>query len=1365
MAISFTIQSISILNTAPWRDSSILLSSGDLGFLSTVSDKFTIPVNHILLFQFSDFNDLSATAYVSLLIIILFLFIIYRNHKKSASRIEELKIELHNTNEKYDDIIQNLAEGFALHEVIRDEKGKIIDYRFLLLNSAFEKITGLRKDFTVGKRVLELLPNTEQYWIDIFGKVVTTGEPVKYEKFAQEFDKYFEVVAYRSSMNRFVTIFNDISDRKKVLDELKLKELAISSSVNAIVIANLDGIISYTNSAFLKLWRISDSSLVTGRNCFDFWADMNEAHSMLKELNSQGSFIGEITAYRPEGTTFDVLVAATLVLDEERKPKNIIISFIDISEKKAAEDAIALAEKRFRALIENAPDGIVLSGEDGKIKYASPAAIRLIGQVNYEKTNALDLVDVVYEEDREQVVALQKKVILNTDELVSTQYRINQPDGTYRWIESIFSNKFEVPGIEAIVVNFRDIHKQKTAEEKLRESEEKYRLLAENAGDVIWIMDLNGKMIYVSPSVYKLRGISPEENMQESMQDNLTPDSYKLASEQLELAKSQISAGNKPEPKRLILEQYKKDKSTIWTEIILSAVYDENDNFKYILGVTRDFDERKKIEDKLIARDSLLTTIIEHAPFEVWIRDKNDVGILENRLTKEHFGSIIGKTTDEITISEDYRQKWISNNLRVRNGEIIEEEVSYKTVNGEKFYQNILAPIYVNGEYEGIAGFNIDISERKFAENIKRVQYEIAKAMIHSRDLHELFSAMQKALSAVIDSTNMFIGMYDKKNDEIFTEYFGDEYDTIDRWKAAGSLSGMVLNKKKTLLLKDNDFERMVNEGQIQIIGKACKSWLGAPLFIGNETVGVFVVQSYDDPYAYNEQSVEIMEIAANQLSGYLEKKIAQEQLVNSANQLEFLVNNLPLVLFALDNDGKFTLSTGKALADIGFKPGEVVGKSALELYKDYPELVNDLKNSLAGEYINRIHFIQGVWFELWYMPVYNHENIREGIIGVGVNISQRKLAEEQIHASHETYKGIFDSINDMIFVQDETGKFIDVNDVACKVLGYNKEQLIGNNPECISAEGYNDMKHLWSMFAETIKGKSSKFDFWALKSEGTIIPIEVVISPGEYFGSKVVIALGRNIAEQKEYEQELRSAKDKAEESDKLKSAFLANMSHEIRTPMNAILGFSHLLEANDLEPEQKKEYISFIHKRGKDLLAIINDILDISKIEAGQLKLFLVECDINLLVKNVYQTFAINERFRSDSNDLELRIGRIKEDLPIILTDEQRLGQILNNLLSNAIKFTESGFIELGYDIVGENIRFYVKDTGIGIPKSKQKLIFERFRQSEDNHLIREFDGAGLGLAICKGLLLLMGGDIYVESEIGKGSSFYFTIPLKPA
>ncbi|MFA5512514.1 MAG: PAS domain S-box protein, partial [Candidatus Kapaibacterium sp.] len=224
MAISFTIQSISILNTAPWRDSSILLSSGDLGFLSTVSDKFTIPVNHILLFQFSDFNDLSATAYVSLLIIILFLFIIYRNHKKSASRIEELKIELHNTNEKYDDIIQNLAEGFALHEVIRDEKGKIIDYRFLLLNSAFEKITGLRKDFTVGKRVLELLPNTEQYWIDIFGKVVTTGEPVKYEKFAQEFDKYFEVVAYRSSMNRFVTIFNDISDRKKVLDELKLKE-------------------------------------------------------------------------------------------------------------------------------------------------------------------------------------------------------------------------------------------------------------------------------------------------------------------------------------------------------------------------------------------------------------------------------------------------------------------------------------------------------------------------------------------------------------------------------------------------------------------------------------------------------------------------------------------------------------------------------------------------------------------------------------------------------------------------------------------------------------------------------------------------------------------------------------------------------------------------------------------------------------------------------------------------------------------------------------------------------------------------------------------------------------------------------------
>lgn len=242
-----------------------------------------------------------------------------------------------------------------------------------------------------------------------------------------------------------------------------------------------------------------------------------------------------------------------------------------------------------------------------------------------------------------------------------------------------------------------------------------------------------------------------------------------------------------------------------------------------------------------------------------------------------------------------------------------------------------------------------------------------------------------------------------------------------------------------------------------------------------------------------------------------------------------------------------------------------------------------------------------------------------------------------------------------------------------------------------------------------------------------------------------------------KETNNQLQKAKVKAEESDQLKSAFLANMSHEIRTPMNGIMGFTELLKEANLSSEEKKDYIEIIEKSGNRLLTIINDIVDISKIEAGQMNVSL--CDTNLEEQLQYiQTFFMPE---TKDRDLVLVLKKsLTDEKTIIKTDREKLYAILINLVKNAIKYTPKGIIEFGYEKKQNHIEFFVKDTGIGISKDRHEAIFERFIQADYNDKMAR-QGAGLGLSIAKAYVELLGGKIWVESEPEKGSTFYFTLP----
>lgn len=241
----------------------------------------------------------------------------------------------------------------------------------------------------------------------------------------------------------------------------------------------------------------------------------------------------------------------------------------------------------------------------------------------------------------------------------------------------------------------------------------------------------------------------------------------------------------------------------------------------------------------------------------------------------------------------------------------------------------------------------------------------------------------------------------------------------------------------------------------------------------------------------------------------------------------------------------------------------------------------------------------------------------------------------------------------------------------------------------------------------------------------------------------------------------ELKEAKERAEESDRLKTNFLANISHEIRTPLNAIMGFSSLLQEESIEASDRDQFINFIHDNSNKLLELMDEIFDIAQIESGLIPMNFEPCLINKLLTNLGMQFNI-EKALIDKEHINIRVKRSnKDDSFSILTDEHKLKQVLVNLIENALKYTESGNIDFGYEMIeDQKIQFFVKDSGVGFHQEKLDVLFERFRQNEEGKN-RSFGGIGLGLTLSKKIVELLGGTMWADSIPGVGSTFYFILP----
>lgn len=481
-------------------------------------------------------------------------------------------------------------------------------------------------------------------------------------------------------------------------------------------------------------------------------------------------------------------------------------------------------------------------------------------------------------------------------------------------------------------------------------------------------------------------------------------------------------------------------------------------------------------------------------------------------------------------------------------------------------------------------------------------------------------------------------------------------------------------------------------------------------------------------------------------------------------------MGSLPFAAWFKDENGIFTQVNEVFLNSLGKELSQVIGKGDVEVFDraearliEEGELeVKRIGKSSESTYSRKKRIIKTVHF-----PVRDEQGKIVGTGGYREDVTNLTDSLQTLHRERETLEILLETMPFCIFFTDRHHRYIRVNQMMAKLLRVsgpdkakgktNKEFFTKRVARKMIEEDRDILETGHPIVNKIVYFEDDGVDgFWMEKNKIPIRDERGVIT--------MIMGIFKDVSDLMLIENELKEAKERAEESDRLKTSFLANMSHEIRTPMNGIIGFANLLRDPGLSEEKKDQFLKHIDHSSGQLLNIIDDIIDISKIESGQMKISNKPVRINVILEEIYSSFFHSIRGDGPGDkkvSFNLKKGNDSHDFTIV-TDDYRLSQIFNNLIGNAIKFTKEGHITFGYTLKDHrHVEFFVSDSGIGIPNNKIKLIFDRFGQVNQERSFQP-SGTGLGLPISKSLVNLMGGEMWVKSEVGKGCTFFFTLPL---
>lgn len=1456
----------------------------------------------------------------------------------------------------------------------------------------------------------------------------------------------YPIFEQQAKPQKFVITIEDFTEQKKTIETLEKSENWVRSitdnAFDLICIVNFAGEYIYCNKNYEHVLGYNPTELIGKKSHEYIYSDdieyvVNSFKTLCETHHNK-----QITArYRTKNGGFKWMEhRGSIIFGPNNKPANVLIIASDISDRKEQEAQLIASKQSYFDIYNSVSEAIYIQDIDGTFIDINKGVELMYGYSHEELLGKNP--STLMAEGLNNMIEINKIInqVFQTGKSKTIEFWGKRKNGEI-FPKSVIINKGKYFGNDVLITTARDVSKQKENEKELLAQRLRLENIIEGTEAGTWEWDINSNKILVNERWANMLGYSSAELSE------LDINRWSQFIHPLDVAQFKKMIKNHLKG---IIDCYElecrllhKNGSWIWVLDRGKIMMRDKKNAPLkMYGTHIDITLRKNAEEALTQSESLLKTLIDNAPFEIWARDKANVGILENKKLVEHFGSIIGKTPYNFNfVNNDDRTNWINNNERVFNGEIIQEKCEYTINNQKKVFHQIIAPIYKKGNINGIAGFNIDVTDQSIAEN--RINKLSICLLSFSSNTTKNINKLVALCGEMLNGTCALYNQID--NDIIYSlGKWNTPSDFCDKDMASGHICNDVVSENSSHIKIIQDLKNTPYFKSDPSVEKyQLKTYIGSAIFYKNKAIGSLCVV-YNDNYTPNSIDLEFLKLVSFAITIEEERKRNLEQLKLAHNRDNAILDTIPDIMFIFDKDGNiidcnanknseflispkqflnknvtevlplslakdtitritkliegkpieshsytlpkgdkinyyearyllmennhvmamvrdvtaqkeaelkllkseekyrtlvenandiiFTLSPSGVIRYIspnietilGHKPQDLTGKVFDNIVHPNDQeachkLLSDVEkqNVTKGTIEYRVMDINGIW--QWHTvnasTIYDRDGNIVDLMGIARNITEQKRVEQITKIQHEIAISIttINDIGDLIknaqillssiidtsnfyiafynpqldeftapYMQDNygilqqwkastslTGRVITENksliftDIEIKSLanegkiellgelakcwigvpmyinnviigvivtqsytsisafgkediellefisnslsialkqkkdekkiklfekaieqnplsivitntvgeleyinpkftsmtGYSEEEVLGKNPRILKGIHNNPAIYsdLWNTissgnqwFGELENKKKSNELFWENIGISPIFDKKGVIT--HYIGIK------EDITEKKKMLVDLMEAKNRAEESDQLKSAFLANMSHEIRTPLNGILGFASLLSEPDLELSDIKEYAQIINQSGNRLLDLINNIIDISKIESGNVNITLGDVKPYKLISDLVTSFSIISKEKS----LKILLN-ISPDFEnkVIRTDASKITQIISNLINNALKFTENGVIEVGFKIEADTIKYFVKDTGIGIPESHIEHIFDRFYQV-DNSFSRNHEGAGLGLSICKGIAELLNGKIKIESQLNKGTIFWVNIPL---
>ncbi|MBK9359096.1 MAG: PAS domain S-box protein [Bacteroidales bacterium] len=971
----------------------------------------------------------------------------------------------------------------------------------------------------------------------------------------------------------------------------------------------------------------------------------------------------------------------TKILGPDGEVTGVMLLSHDITERKLAGEMLDKERLLFRTLIDNIPDAIYSKDLNYCKTLANETEVRYMGAKSEADVLGKDDSAFYPEELAKKFLEDDKLVIESGKPILNREEFIFDEQGQKRWLLSSKIPLREKGGeIAGLVGIGRDITDRKQVEEALRESEEKYRLLFQHLTTGFALHEVI-KDSAGTPKDYRFLQINPAFELLTGLR----------ASNVLGKTALEVMPGTEP----FWIETY--GKVAITGEPVNFEHFSQTLNKYYQVNsyspapgqfatIFLDITDRKKAEEALRFSEEKYRLLFENASEAIYVVQNQQI-VFANQVCEQISGislnKLIGISILEL-VDENDRIEISAHHLDLIEGRLKSHNSTFsvRNQNGEKRWLSVNS---VRIEWNGspaTLNMGTDITEKRLMDELLR-ESEKQFSAIYENVQDVFFQTRLDGTILKISPSIKHFAQFDK--DELIGTPVTELYANPE--ERGGLLTALMRSRE----LRDYELKLRTKTGEIMFAS------LNARLILDTEGRPLHVDGALRD------------------ITG---RKQAEEALQQSYNLLNNLTAMVPGVVyqFRLYPDGHscFPVSS-RGMYDIyEVTPEEVRTDASIVFTRLHPDdrerVVETILESAKNQtlYHSDFRVVLPEKGLRWRHCDARPELLEDGSTlwyGIISDITDSKLAEEAL----VKFQTAIENSNTSILITDGNGLIEYANPFCLEISGYNWDEIKGKSPGILSS-GYHDKEfynELWKMIRA---GKTWEGEFYNKKKDGQFFWENAIISPIRNTNGEIThfVAIKTDITAAKKIWEELVNAKDKAEESDRLKSAFLANMSHEIRTPMNGILGFTELLKAPGLTGEEQQEYIQIIKKSGDRMLNIINDIIDISKIESGQVTVSFNETNLNEVIEYIFNFF----RPETDQKGIQLSYSLgLPFSAAVLVTDREKVYAVLTNLVKNAIKFTRKGFIEFGYVRKSENLEFYVRDSGAGIPDEHKSFIFERF------------------------------------------------------